>query len=386
MANFIVTPNMNLPNPVPTVDPGPDYADNIQSSLNIVDQHSHTAGSGVQITTAAININASLPFNNQAATGVAYLGYTTQGTGVVTPVNYSTYFDGVEFYVQDGAGNAVQITTGGAVNATSSGISSGTATASFVGSVLVVNAATNKPANIQAASILLGNNVTSSNYLTLSPPNSMPSSFGLVLPSLPSASNTFLTIDTSGNIGSSLVVDNSTLAISGSNLIVKSSGVGTSQIADSAVTTSKIADNSVTKPKQTPVGQTITSSCGNFTTTSASPVNITNLQATITTSGRPVMVFLIGDGGSNSTVISPNGGAPATPGSTGYILFLRGSSTISQQAIESSESAGYIQIPPSSFMHIDPVSAGTYTYTARAQSDGSNTMSVLNAKLCVYEL
>lgn len=241
MANFIVTPNMNLPNPVPGVDPGPDYADNLQSSLNVLDQHNHAPGSGVQITPAGININSTLAFNNNPATGLAYVNITTQGGSVPAPVNYSAYFSGLEFFVKDGAGNAVQITTGGAVNATSSGISSGTNTASFVGSTLVVNANTNTPANIQAASILLGNNIVSSNYVTLSPVNSLGSSYSLVLPLLPAANGTFVQLDTSGNFSATTTVDNSTLEVSSNSLRVKPGGITNTQIASFTISGGNIA-------------------------------------------------------------------------------------------------------------------------------------------------
>src|SRR5271169_5190888 len=68
MANFNTTPNMGLPNPVPGVDPGPDYATNLQASLNILDGHNHSPGSGVPITPSGININADVPWNNFNAT------------------------------------------------------------------------------------------------------------------------------------------------------------------------------------------------------------------------------------------------------------------------------------------------------------------------------
>ena len=49
MANVTLSPNMNLPVPVVGQDPGPDWANNINSSLGILDQHDHTPGKGIQI-------------------------------------------------------------------------------------------------------------------------------------------------------------------------------------------------------------------------------------------------------------------------------------------------------------------------------------------------
>ncbi len=120
-----------------------------------------------------------------------------------------------ELFYNDSSGNQVQITLAGVINATSSGIASGTASAAFSTGVLVVNAATNTPANIQVASILLGNNVANSKFLTLSPPNAMGANYSLVLPGIPAATS-FMTLDTSGNMGASIATAN---GITGSNIV-----------------------------------------------------------------------------------------------------------------------------------------------------------------------
>jgi microcystin-dependent protein len=204
MANTIITPNMGLPNPVPNIDPGPDYAFNNQACFNVLDQHNHTPGSGVQIPPAGLNINSALPFNGNPATNLQATIFTQQSA---FPTNNSLWVgtDG-NLYFNDGAGDpSIKITAGGTVNATTSGISSGTATASFIGGVLVVNAAPNTPANIQAGSILLGNNTFGSNYLTLSPPAAMGSNITETLPSIPAATS-FMQMDTSGTMTASVPV------------------------------------------------------------------------------------------------------------------------------------------------------------------------------------
>lgn len=57
---------MGFNNPVVGVDPGPDYASNITAALTTIGAHTHLGPplSGVQIVSAAIDINADLPFNN----------------------------------------------------------------------------------------------------------------------------------------------------------------------------------------------------------------------------------------------------------------------------------------------------------------------------------
>src|SRR5271165_1148795 len=142
MSTYNLTPLMNLPNPNPGADPGPDYAQNIQACYNIIDGHNHSAGSGNQINPSGININADLPFGSNNATLLRSVRLIAQGSPLSGAQDLGClYVAGVDLYYNDESGNQVQITSAGAVNATSSGIVSGSATASFSGGVLVVNQA-----------------------------------------------------------------------------------------------------------------------------------------------------------------------------------------------------------------------------------------------------
>jgi microcystin-dependent protein len=204
MSDTSITPNMNLVVPTVGEDPGPDWANNINADLGILDQHNHSAGQGVQITPSGLNINSDLPLNGNNLTLVNTTRFNNLLTSLAgTTPNLGVVYEAVnELYFNDGVGNVVQITKAGSVNATTSGISSGTATASFVGGTLVVDANVNTPANVQGASFLFGNNVSGSNYLTLEPPNAMASNYTVTLPPINTTGNTvFLTYDTSNNIG-----------------------------------------------------------------------------------------------------------------------------------------------------------------------------------------
>jgi hypothetical protein len=282
MANTIPTPYMNLPNPVPGVDPGPDWATNLYNCNVIVDQHTHVAGSGQPITPSAININADLTFNNFNITSTRSVRFYAQSATLSGGSDIDcVYVSGVDLYYNDGNGTPIRITSGGNVIATSSGIVSGTATASFSGSVLVVNAASLTPANIQGASILIGNNVANSNYVTLSPVNSLGASYTLVLPTIPSVKS-IVTIDTSGNIAAQYTVDNSTIVVSSNVIKVPSGGIAQANLYTRTVSTTATAGN---------VGQSPTS--GFFTTTSSSPVNVTGASFTLVCTGRPVVVMIM---------------------------------------------------------------------------------------------
>lgn len=202
MANINVTPNMNLPNPVPGVDPGPDYAINIQSCINITDQHNHSAGQGVQIQPSGLNISSDLPFNGNNATLLRTVRLISQGSPIpnTAPDVGCLYVSGNELWYNDyTGGNQVQITTNGLINATSSGIASGTASASFSAGTLIVKSSSTSFANIDMQSAVLSNAGNLSNQLTLLAP-ALSSSYDLTLPTVPLALS-ILTIDTSGNMG-----------------------------------------------------------------------------------------------------------------------------------------------------------------------------------------
>ena len=340
------TPNMNLLTPTIGIDTGLTWEQAFNSNTTIIDQHNHASGSGVQIPSAGININTALPFNNNAATNLSSVIFTDQPSLATLNALYTV---AGELWFNDPSG-AVQITAAGAVNATSSGIASGSASASFSTGVLVVNAASNTPANIQGGSILLGNNSSGSKFLTLAPPGAMASNFSLTLPSIPGAQS-FMAIDTSGNFSAYA-------AVSG------------------GITGSMIGSNTVTRANQVYVGQQISSSCGAFSTTSTTFASVTNLSVTITTSARPVVIFLQ-PAATTSAYLSP--------GSTNvlYLELLSGVTVLAQWVISTGTAAP--AFPPSTVFYLDTPIAGTYTYTIKAKVS-SGTGYIENCVLCAYEL
>jgi hypothetical protein len=210
---------MSLVLPIPTVELGPAWASELYNSLFYqVDAHNHSSGNGVQINPNGLNINADLSFGSNNATLLRSTRYVPQGMPLAAATDLGcVYVSGADLYYNDTAGNQVKITSGGLVNATSGGIMNGTATASFVSGVLVVNQNTNTPGNIQAGSILIGNNTAGSNFITLSAPPGLSTSYPLYLPpSLPgSGSTSLLQLDSSGNITA-----NTTITLTGTAIAV----------------------------------------------------------------------------------------------------------------------------------------------------------------------
>lgn len=388
----VTTPNMNLVVSTINVDSGLVWEENLNSSLLIIDGHNHSPGYGAQINPTGLNINTNLPMGGNNLTLVRSINFQSQAS----PLNLAAdvgclYVSGADLYYNDENGNHVQITSGGNVNATSSGISSGTATASFVSSVLVVNAASNTPANIQGASLLLGNNVAASKFLTLSPPSAMAANFSLTLPSLP-ASQKFMTLDASGNIAAPWSPDNSTTEISSNLLQVKASGITATQLASNSVTTAKIVDLNVTKSKLSSLGQQISSSCGSFSTASGSYVAVTNLSVTINTIGRPVFVGLVSDNSSTSAgqggfISVVNTAGQAAQG--GFEILNAGSNIGSYELSSQANGASTIvaRSPSSSLWTIDLSGVpGSNTYTVRVALFSGTALLVNNSKLIAYEI
>ncbi len=224
MPNIIITPKMNLPNPVVSTDPGPDYGNNIYASFVLVDQHNHTPGYGAQIPPGGLDINSDLTFQSNNATNVRSVRFTDQGSplALVTDIG-CIYESNGDLWYNDSSGTQIRITATGAVNATISALVSGLNRASFIANQLVVesDSSNSTPGNIVVGSVLLGNNLPSSNFLTLEPPNAMPTNYTLTLPSLP-ANTQVLQIDSSGNITASGV---SPAAINPSGSIIMYGGV-----------------------------------------------------------------------------------------------------------------------------------------------------------------
>jgi microcystin-dependent protein len=205
MANIVLSPNMNLPVPTVGVDPGPDWATNIDSCLTILDQHNHTAGSGVQITPDGMNINADLPLNDNNLTLARSLRLSSQGAALALPTDIGCLYEsGVDLYFNDGSGNQIRLTQSGSIVGTAGSISGlvAPASASYIpfSQVFVWQSAALTPANLDAGSIILRNVTASSFGLTLAPPLAMAADRTITLPNLPAATRP-LQIDVSGNIG-----------------------------------------------------------------------------------------------------------------------------------------------------------------------------------------
>lgn len=217
MANETYTPNMNLPTPTVGITDGPQFATDINNSLTLLDQHSHTPGSGVPITPSALDINLDLPLNSNNLTLARSVRFSPQGSALSLPQDLGCLYEvGVDLYYNDGAGNPIRITQSGSITGTSGSIANlvAPASASYIAlsQTFVFQSASNTAANMDVASLLLRNSTVNSFALTLNPPSAMSANYSLVLPALPAAKN-IMTLDSAGNMSAVWNVDNSTIVV-----------------------------------------------------------------------------------------------------------------------------------------------------------------------------
>jgi hypothetical protein len=367
----ILSPNMFLYLPTIGVFSGITWEMDVNANSNIIDGHNHSVGSGVQINPNGININTDLAFNDNNAITLRSTRFSIQPSPISLPADLGClYVSGFDLYFNDENGNQIQITKGGNVNATSSGISDGTATASFVGNTLVVDAASNTPANIQGASILLGNTgVSGSFYVTLSPPSALASSYSLTLPALPPQTNV-MTLTPAGTMSS----------ISYDQVGIDMTFVGANAIAETVTRATGSSTEGL-------LGVPQSASSGNFILNTGSTfVAVTNLSVTLTTSGRPVQVMLMPDGIGTAEV----GCATTSPG-TAILAFIRinrdagGALYSNEMGFEGASGNLQYYVPAASVAAVDIVTAGTHTYIIEING-GSSLAICSNCVLVAYEL
>lgn len=362
---IILSPNMNLPVPVVGQEPGPQYASDINACMSLLDAHNHTPGSGVSITPNAIDINADLPINGNNLTSIRAARFSAQGTPIPAspPDLNEVYVAGVDLYYNDGNGNIIRMTQSGSVAGASGSISGlvSPASATYVpgSSTFVWQSDANIAANMDNGSVIIRKLTVSSPGITISAPVALASDYTINLPAAPPAANSFMTIDNSGNITATIPTSH---GISVANQVLKSTGttVGLDGIA-------------------------VAPSSGVFVFSSASPLLVTNQDVTITTSGRPVRIELMGDGAGGNTYIG--GSATANTEINVTFYWYRDGVEIDRSSIVGNASAtnGTLRIPPSSLSFTDVVPAGTYQYQLFASKTTGTNVIGENVVMKVYE-
>lgn len=368
MANFFLSPNMSLPIPTVDVDPGPDWALNLNQCQAIIDSHNHSAGNGVQITPNGLNINADLPFGSNNAINLRSVRFTSQ----VSPISGVSdlgclYVSGVDLYYNDESGNQVRITASGAVAGTPGSISGlvAPASASYNGGTgtFIFQSGANIPGNLDGASLTIRDQSLASNGITINAPVSLASNYSITLPSAVPGSQSFVTLDNSGNLGASIPI---------------SQGINTSNIANSAITTPLIADGAVTNVKLAPLGQQFGTSSGS-TSTGTSFVDVAG-DVTITTTGRPVFLSLQQD------TTTTTGAYLQSNNTLCEMTFYVDTVEFASMAFGVGGSGSTARFAPSGFSIIDTfTTAGSHTYKIQVRAV-TGSVEWNNIRIIAYEI
>lgn len=118
-------PNIGLTLPTRGSPGSGAWGDTLDGDLALIDAHNHTAGRGLQVPTAGLNINADLSFSSlYAPIALHRLQFSSIAGGALTGANNKSLFvsDGTgglvsgELYYRNASGNNVRFTSGNALN------------------------------------------------------------------------------------------------------------------------------------------------------------------------------------------------------------------------------------------------------------------------------
>lgn len=365
---------MNLVIPSIGLEPGPDWASDVNASLTILDQHDHSPGHGTTIPPSGININSDLSFNNNNLIQARSLRMFVQSAalGLVSDIG-CLYVTGVDLYYNDVSGNQIQITAAGGVAGTPGSIGGLTAPASAtyvpLSSTFVWQSNVNTPANMDFASAILRNLTVSSFGLTLNPPSAMGANFSITLPTLP-ATQKILTLDNSGNMGAVYDVDNVTIEIVSNNLQVKDGSITTAKLATGAAI-GNITSGTVTAGLIEPSNAAQSANSGLQVYTSGTFAQI-GFSVTITTHGRPVIAGMQAIAGAGL-----NGYIEIYAGAAGSFQLRRDGTTIAYYTFyNNSVGSGAnmaVTLPPTLDVSVP---AGVHTYAWFAARAGAAVPSI----------
>lgn len=229
------------------------WADALDAALTLTDGHTHLPGSGVRITSAAININADLTFAGFAAT---HIGRLTFDSVTALAANNKSFFVSSadnELYWRSNAGTNVKLTSGAALNvaAFTGGIGgdytavSAAVTFDDAGDryTFKQNAATGW-ARLACGDVRLFETGTSESvFVGLAAPAALAASFTVTMPLAAPAATTIVQMDSSGNLSVPLSPPGSTsmLQMSSAGVLSASNTVANAATFSTSISTPTIA-------------------------------------------------------------------------------------------------------------------------------------------------
>jgi hypothetical protein len=110
---------MLLELPIVSTTISPDWASDLNTAIEDIDEHDHSSGKGVRITPAGLDINTSLDISNQTFYNFKSVRFQLQGATLTGAGNAnSLYSVSGNLYFTNNAGTAVQLTSGGSIAST----------------------------------------------------------------------------------------------------------------------------------------------------------------------------------------------------------------------------------------------------------------------------
>ncbi len=194
---------MNLTLPGVSTEPGPDWANQINASLLLIDAHDHSSGKGVKITPSGMNITSDLSFQSQGATNLGYLMFSQTSAPAANDSVFVNTDGDLQWKTVNGT-YTILTSTGSAA-----------AVGGFTGDYASTDAEANYSdltksysflqdtgisASVNCGPLSIFENVLSSNSVTIDTVSSLAASYTLTLPSALPSATALLTFDTSGNL------------------------------------------------------------------------------------------------------------------------------------------------------------------------------------------
>lgn len=416
--------------------PGPNYAQNVNDDLQLLEYHNHSSGKGVQVPTAGLKFDADFAFNVSVAAGLnAYGLRSVRFAGQTAPLTtmqdlgclyVSTAGD---LWFNNGGGTGIQITAGNVINPSYFGGISGLA-----GTQGVVNFSSgagtyqfNKTNSLLAVIIAAGvtlRNVTGFGW-SIAPQSGQAASYTLSLPLAPPGSTLPVVMDTSGTLSTAQLVAaqlSATAGIAGSQLSASAGIVGSQLSGSAGITGAQLAGSAniagsqlsatagivggqldanaaIAQTQITPPAVTLGSSCGSATTSATSATPITNPSTTVTmhvsivSKGRPIVLVAVPDstGSAAGFTVSSTGtlGVDAnlliavSGGATATIFNFR--VLAAATAVTVLETA----LPPSAVfaIYLGAVLGTSYTFTVQySVTNAGMVFNASNMQLAAHEL
>lgn len=204
------TPNMLLELPEVSETIGPTWASMLNTALEAIDEHTHATDSGVKITPAGMNINATLEINSQDITEVNSLSLDTRASAPSTL--RALYSKSGDLYYKNTSGTEVQVTNAGTIAGTPGSITNlGDGGSSAVFSDLNEDF-TWYFTGTRLAAMNMGDirlypfdgSAAYTNFVTLKSPTSLASSYSITMPGTAPAQSGVWSVNTSGVIQNGL--------------------------------------------------------------------------------------------------------------------------------------------------------------------------------------